>query len=86
MKEEKGKKALPMLLVAAISLSMVTALTPTTKAPTEEEIKDAIELGVAFLAWEQNTDGSWGLDDIVKIARARFHSFSISPGPCSLLF
>jgi len=60
------KKIITVVFVAILVLSMMTVL--TARAATEEEIEDAIALGVAYLAGQQNPDGSWGLKDSVKTA------------------
>jgi len=58
------KKIATVALFAILSLSMSTALTTTVRAATEEEIENAITLGVAYLAGHQNPDGSWGVSKI----------------------
>jgi hypothetical protein len=52
-----------MLLALLVSM-------PTGMAATEEEINDSINAGVAWLAEQQNPDGSWGLNE--KVAHTGF--------------
>jgi len=57
------KKIVTLALFAILLLSIAGALTVTTRAATEEELEQAIETGVAWLATKQNPDGSWGTDN-----------------------
>ena len=60
-----SKKILSTAVVAAIIvLFAFTAMCATVSAATEDEIEQAIEDGLAYLASTQNpADGSWGIED-----------------------
>jgi len=66
------KKIVIVAFCAVLLLSMVTMLTTRTRAVTEQEIEDAITKGVAYLAGQQNPDGSWGLDCSITTAYTGF--------------
>jgi hypothetical protein len=53
-----------ILLMAFVTLTG----TPTTKAASEEEIEASIVAGLAWLASQQNADGSWGFSVCDKVA------------------
>jgi hypothetical protein len=59
---EKGnmKKIVSAALLGILLLSMIFVLAVPTWAVTEDEIKEAIDSGVAWLAAQQKLDGSWG--------------------------
>jgi len=63
VKEEKKmnrlREKMTATLLIAIFMISTCAILPTF-AVTEEEIEDAIELGIDWLASQQNIDGSWG--------------------------
>ena len=52
------KKTVSIILFIVLLLPMLTVVSGF--AATEEEIEDSIELGLSWLASEQNPDGSWG--------------------------
>ena len=62
MNTKSSKKILPTTIFAAIIvlLAFSAMCTPVSAQPTEEEIKQAIVNGTAWLAGQQNPDGSWG--------------------------
>ena len=53
------RKTISIVLAAALLLTMGLATTLPVGAATEEDIEDAIERGVAWLAGQQTGDGSW---------------------------
>jgi hypothetical protein len=53
------KKIVTVVLFAILLLSMSAVFTVATRAATETDIENAIKLGVAYLAANQNPDGSW---------------------------
>ncbi|MDI6885632.1 MAG: hypothetical protein QMD22_04660 [archaeon] len=53
-----------------VLLAFTAMCTPVSADVTEEEIKQAIDNGTAWLAAQQNDDGSWGTSD--KVARTAF--------------
>lgn len=55
----KNKKVTKVFLTVLLLLLCTVPLT-TTKATEEDDIEDAIEAGLAYLAGRQNIDGSWG--------------------------
>lgn len=60
MKKMKGV-AVFLVLALVTSLVAVVGLTPSmAQAATPEQIEDAIEDGLEWLAGQQNADGSWG--------------------------
>lgn len=60
-KEITSKTALLIVLIATLTFSTLTAIRVPVYAATEEEIDLAIENGMAWLADQQNPDGSWGM-------------------------
>jgi len=59
MNKTSGKKILSTVLTAIIVLSAFSAMCTPASAATEEEIEQAIVNGTAWLAAQQNPDGSW---------------------------
>ncbi|KAF5425754.1 MAG: hypothetical protein C5S44_00030 [Candidatus Methanocomedens sp.] len=65
------RKPFAAILFAAIMvLSAVAVMCTTASAATEEDIENSINMGVAWLVDEQNSDGSWGCD--YTVARTGF--------------
>jgi len=65
MKKMKGVGVL-LVLALVTSLVAVVGLTPSmAQAATPEQIENAIEDGMVWLASQQNADGSWGGEDQV---------------------
>jgi hypothetical protein len=54
------KEIVSAALLGILSLSMIFVLAVPIWAVTEDEIKEAIDSGVAWLAAQQKLDGSWG--------------------------
>lgn len=54
------RKKIVSITLLTIMLVSTFAVIPVSFSATEEEIENAIELGVEWLANQQNTDGSWG--------------------------
>ena len=54
-------------LLATIMIASVLTLIPAAQAATPDEISNAIDKGLAWLATQQNADGSWGTSD--RVAR-----------------
>lgn len=71
MNEKTGKKLTSIGLVAIIALSMFAAIATPASAATKEEIQEAVDDGVAWLAAQQNPDGSWG-DLYSPVAKTAF--------------
>jgi len=73
-----------MVLLVVIPLTMLTVFTPTSTVPTEAEISQAIDLGMQWLAAQQNTtDGSWGtLNQVGKTGFAvlKFETHAVGMG------
>ncbi|WP_172632556.1 prenyltransferase/squalene oxidase repeat-containing protein [Methanohalophilus mahii] len=57
------------MIAFAMLLALLVSI-PSGMAATEEEINDSITAGVAWLAEQQNPDGSWGIDE--KVAHTGF--------------
>jgi hypothetical protein len=68
MSRDFSKGVTAFLLVAIMMTSMVMVFNVPAHAATEEEIEDAIALGVEYLVGEINPDGSWGPWEEVKVA------------------
>ena len=72
MKKDNMKNVLKGVtaLLVAVMIVGVLAVMPAVNAATEEEINTAIDCGLAYLASNQNTDGSFGTGDAdYKIAQ-----------------
>jgi hypothetical protein len=72
MKKDNMKNILKGVtaLLVAVMIMGVLAVMPAVNAATEEEINTAIDCGLAYLAVNQNLDGSFGSgDDDYKIAQ-----------------
>ncbi len=54
------KKKIVATIISVVILLPMFAMLPVTFAATEAEIEQAIEDGLAWLAGQQNDDGSWG--------------------------
>lgn len=65
------KKIVTAVLLALLLLPMAS-MTPSSKAATEEEIEDSIVKGLAWLASQQNPDGSWDSDPYQTTALTGF--------------
>ena len=80
----KKMSVVPRALIIVMALALVMALTaPVAQAATPEEIEDAIEDGLTWLAGEQNADGSWGAWEQVALtglAVLKFETHAIFMG------
>ena len=77
------KKIAAMILFVVMLLSMFKAFTTTVTAATEAEINLAINLGMSWLATQQNVDGSWGIEAQVAktgFAVLKFETHAVSMG------
>ena len=63
--EKKKMKEITAFLLATIMIASALAVIPAAQAATPDEISNAIDKGVAWLATQQNADGSWGTSDRV---------------------
>ncbi len=55
------------MFIVLMIITSVLAVIPAAQAATPEEINNAINKGLAWLATQQNADGSWGTSD--RVAR-----------------
>lgn len=82
-KEISSKTALLIVLIATLTFSTLTTTGVPVYAATPEEIDQAIDKGVAWLATKQNPDGSWGTDSQpakTGFAVLKFETHAISKG------
>ena len=63
------KKALILSLLVVLAASMTISVSPPAQAqpPTDQDIQDAIDAGIAWLVANQNSDGSWGTTEQVAL-------------------
>jgi len=63
------KKAVILALLVVLAATMTISMSPPAQAqpPTDQEIQDAVDDGIAWLVANQNPDGSWGTSEQVAV-------------------